>query len=374
MIVERLQHFVRSLNELCDGTPKKLVFFRIGGVSSSSRIEYDVIGSMVVYHEHSQAIDTQILRYLRGALDVEVVDAGDKAEPGAMRMDLFMVIWKSLASLNEDDAEQLFWGEPDVGVIRAELKERRVQDAIRSPFSNFLYQYYDANPKPIQSFFVDHPEKDSGSFYRKLLALLIIGELECLPLSDEIKPEKIVEAPATPDLPDISMQDEGSAAEDEAAEIEAVVLKSQEDDDIADDEYISSLINTEALERRAAKNGQKANESQVTGQNGDDQNSLSILFDDENPVETQGNDENAVPEGNPLDLLEESILVEEQHQDELKELDTTLNELSPDDDSLFSASDPLIDAPLIEEKKSRTEKVKKIAGLKRLLSAAKEGF
>lgn len=410
MIVERLQHFVRSLNDLTDGTPKKLVFFRIGGVSSSSRIEYEVKGNMVGFTDHVKEFDTQLLRYLRGALDVEVVPNKKESKAG-MRVDLYMVIWKSMSNISEDDAEQLFWGEPDVGIIKSVSAGRRVQQGLRTPFSEFLLQYYDSKPKPVQSLFVDHPEKDAESFYRQLLTLLAVGELECVLLGEELpettltpEPDAAVpaieearipepeELPATvlePEKPDAASEPEPGP---EIADLPTTTLEAQ--DEIADvdehhlpgphtgapeipdglhveqdeDDYIDSLINTKALEARIAKH---AGNGKPAGTNGKGPDSLKLLFKGTAPEE----------EGKGLHDGEETTLdlLSEAGEDEIPthylENDTSGEEVNKEDlDELLNSFDTAFDAPLPKEKPTKKQQAKKIAGLEKMLKAAKKGF
>jgi len=54
--------------------------------------------------------------------------------------------------------------EPDIGIVKPNNNVHRIKDALRSPFSKFLLDYYTAAPKPVQSYFVDHPEKMQNRF------------------------------------------------------------------------------------------------------------------------------------------------------------------------------------------------------------------
>ncbi len=392
MIVERLQQFVRSLKDLTDGKPRKLVFFRIGGVSPGSRIEYDVTGNMVTYSEHVKTIDTQILHYLKGALDVEVVQGAAPTKAGGMRLDFFLIIWKGLATISEDDAEQLFWDEPDIGIVKPKDGVNRIKDALRSPFSKFLLDYYTSAPKPVQSYFVDHPEKDAESFYRELLTLLVVGELECVWLSGE---PKAAAKPQTPKPAQAKQEGSqkappGAAAEKPKAE-PAVPQPSRdaiprqvpstpvspppavEKKAMSEDEYISSLINTEALERRSARRKKKTGDTkkepalngtpiQSAPKNGSD-DSLTLLFDDGSAVSTATPaKKKKSPADERFDLLHESA------QPAAHSTAAAVEEDTIDPMSIF-------DAPFVEQQETTSQqKEMKIAGLKKILQAAKKGF
>ncbi|MAT38257.1 MAG: hypothetical protein CL946_01495 [Ectothiorhodospiraceae bacterium] len=185
MILERVQQFADILHDLTSGEPKRLTFFRIGGVSRSSRIEYEVIGHMVADSPHLGEIHTHILRYLKGALDVEVSISRPVDRTGIVRVDLINQIWHALHRLQEEDAEQLFFDGPDFGIVRAEKPSWRINKRSWGSMPGELMDYFTAAPKPTQSYLVDQPGANAEHYYRTLLSLLVLGFLHCVSSDEE---------------------------------------------------------------------------------------------------------------------------------------------------------------------------------------------